>query len=97
MQVNSAQDYLTRYKNRVLAKGFVAIPAPQARRTNTLFTSVLANSAAQRERQVFPQASAAGSVPGGVSYTSDCCVSSLNLPVFIDNGFLRFNVIPPLS
>lgn len=97
MQVNSAQDYLTRYKNRVLAKGFIEIPTPQSRRTNTMFTSVLANSAAQRERQVFPQASAWGSVPGGVTYTSQCCLTSFRLPAFVDRGVVRFNVIPPLS
>lgn len=97
MQVNSAQDYLTRYKNRVIARTFIQIPTPQSRRTNTLFTSVLSNSAAQRERSVFPQASAWGSVPGGVSYASLCCLSSFRLPAFVDQGIVRYNVIPPLS
>jgi hypothetical protein len=75
MQVNSAQDFLTKYKRRVLAKSYGANPPEQKDKTNALFLSVEANAATQRERFVTPAVSAWGSAPGGATYSSDCCLT----------------------
>lgn len=75
MQVNSAQDYLTRYKRRVLAKSYASTPPEQKNKTNTLYTSVEANGATLRERFVLPAVSAWGGVPGTATFSSDCCLT----------------------
>ena len=75
MQVNSAQDALTKYKRRVLAKSYAANPPEQKDKTNALYLSVEANAATQRERFVTPTASAWGGVPGTATFSSDCCLT----------------------
>lgn len=70
MQVNSAQDYLTQYKRRIIAKQFTSDPGPANRRNNTIYTSLVANGATQRVRFVVPLC------PGGASYSSQCCVGT---------------------
>lgn len=75
MQVNSAQDYLTKYKRRVLSRAYAANPPEQKDKTNSLYTSVEANAATQRERFIVPTASAWGGVPGTATYSSDCCLT----------------------
>ena len=75
MQVNSAQDFLTKYKRRVLAKSYNSTPPEQKDKTNALFLSVEANAATQRERFVSPAVSAWGGVPGTATYSSDCCLT----------------------
>ena len=75
MQVNSAQDALTKYKRRVLAKSYAVTPPEQKDKTNTLYTSVVANGATQYERFVTPTASAWGGVPGTATFSSDCCLT----------------------
>ena len=70
MQVNSAQDYLTSYKRRVIAKQYVSNPGPANRRNNTIYTSLVANKAGQRIRFVVPV------YPYGASYSSRCCVGT---------------------
>lgn len=75
MQVNSAQDYLTKYKRRVLARSYAAIPPERKNMTNALYTSVEANAATQRERFVIPAVSAWGGVPGTATFSSDCCLT----------------------
>ena len=75
MQVNSAQDYLTKYKRRVLARSYGATPPEQKNKTNTLYMSVEANAATQRERFVTSAVSAWGGAPGGATYSSDCCLT----------------------
>jgi hypothetical protein len=75
MQVNSTQDWLTRYKRRIIARTINADPNPQARQTNAIYTSIIANGATQRERFVAPFQGANGGSSGGAVYTSDCCVS----------------------
>lgn len=103
MQVNSAQDWLTMKKRQIIAKTYHTTPPPQSRKHNTVFLSVMANNASQRERLVVPQVSGWGSVPGGVSYSNLCCLSngSSTAPgVFTTTttqGIVRFNIIPPLS
>lgn len=75
MQVNSAQDYLTKTKRRILARSYAAIPPEQKDKTNSLFLSVEANAATQRERFILPMVSAWGGVPGTATFSSDCCLT----------------------
>jgi hypothetical protein len=100
MQVNSAQDYLTSRKRQIIAATYQSIAdPPQNRRTNEMYTSVVANAAQQRERFVAPFQGANGGRIGGATYTSRCCLAStpLALGIVVDSGVVRFNVIPPLS
>jgi len=76
MQVNSAQDWLTRHKNRILARTINVDPSPQSRESNTLYTSLIANGATQRQRFVAPFQGARGGASGGATYSSDCCLSN---------------------
>ena len=94
MQVNSAQDYLTKYKRRVLAKSF---NPPQELRSNTLYTSVTANRATQRERFVAAFQGANGGASGGATYSSVCCALATELSGTVLHSVVRFNVIPALS
>jgi hypothetical protein len=75
MQVNSAQDYLTKTKRRILARSYAAIAPEQKNKTNALYLSVEANAATQRERFVLPAVSAWGGVPGTATFSSDCCLT----------------------
>ena len=75
MQVNSAQDALTKYKRRVLARSYNTNPPEQKDKTNSLYVSVVANGATQRERFVTSAVSAPGGVPGGATFSSDCCLT----------------------
>jgi hypothetical protein len=71
MQVNSAQDYLTAQKRRIVAAQFAQDPPPAHRKYNYVYLSVLANKETQYNKVPYPQtlSLAAGSVPGGV-YTN---------------------------
>lgn len=71
MQVNSAQDYLTAQKRRVIAAAFAITPHPTQRRYNYDYVSMLANKATQYNKVAYPQtlSLSAGSTPGGV-YTA---------------------------
>jgi hypothetical protein len=71
MQVNSAQDYLTAQKRRIVAANFAPDPQPAHRRYNYVYVSMLANKATQYNKVAYPQTLnlVAGSVPGGV-YTA---------------------------
>lgn len=71
MQVNSAQDYLTAQKRRIVAATFATAPPPAQRRYNYVYLSMLANKETQYNKVAYPQtlSLAAGSVPGGV-YTN---------------------------
>jgi hypothetical protein len=68
MQVNSAQDYLTAQKRRIVSANFAANPPARQRKYNYVYLSVLANKATQYNKVPYPQpiGLAAGSVPGGV-------------------------------
>jgi hypothetical protein len=73
MQVNSAQDYLTRYKRRIIAATFYSTPPEQKDKTNGVFLSAMANNAQVRQRHQAPTVvSAWGGVPGGAAYFSLC-------------------------
>jgi len=71
MQVNSAQDYLTAQKRRIVAANFAPNPQPAQRRYNYVYLSMLANKATQYDKVAYPQSLSltAGSVPGG-AYTA---------------------------
>jgi len=80
MQVNSAQDYLTAQKRRIVAATFATAPPPPQRRYNFTALSVIANKATQYNKVPYPQTISlapggltsatgvfvGGSVPGGV-------------------------------
>ena len=83
MQVNSAQDYLTAQKRRIVAATFTQDPPPAHRRYNYVYVSLLANKASIYDRTPYPQnlSLAAGSRPGlayvtaGVRPTiNTCCI-----------------------
>jgi hypothetical protein len=105
MQVNSAQDWLTRYKNRVLARIINVDPSPQSRESNTLYTSLIANGATQRQRFVAPFQGARGGASGGATYSSDCCLSNNatgafgTFQVITDRGIVPYNgrSVQPMS
>jgi hypothetical protein len=94
MQVNSTQDWLTRQKRRILAKSF---NLPQEGKTNSVYTSVEANQATQRERFVVPFQGAGGGRIGGATYSSECCTLSGAFTGTAQHSVVRFNVIPALS
>jgi len=99
MQVNSAQDWLTKYKRRVLAKSTNGAPPPQSRRTNELFTSLEANGATTRERFVAPFQGAQGGASGGATFSSECCPVTLPFAVTVNRGVVPYNgrSVQPLS
>lgn len=74
MQVNSAQDYLSYQKRRIIAATFTQNPPPPHRRYNYVVTAVLGNKAAGYNRFVGPATLAPGTTPGGKTITSTCCV-----------------------
>lgn len=75
MQVNSAQDYLTNQKRKIIARSLAVAPPPQKRRTNTMFVGVLANEAQQYTRFVGGVGiNTLGPATLGRTYSSDCCV-----------------------
>ena len=88
MQVNSAQDYLTAQKRRIVSSHFVQDPPPAHRRYNYVITSVQANKASRYERTPYPQtlSLAPRSTPGLVYVTAGqrptvngCCLASGSL------------------
>jgi hypothetical protein len=99
MQVNSAQDWLTKKKRRVISKSIAVAPPPQSQRTNALYTSIEANGATQRERFVAPFQGARGGASGGATYSSDCCAVTLPFTVTNNRGVVPYNgrSIQPLS
>jgi len=85
MQVNSAQDYLTAQKRRIVAAQFTQDPAPAHRKYNYVYLSVLANKATRYEKTPYPQnlSLAPGTVPGLAYVTAGqrptvngCCIAA---------------------
>jgi hypothetical protein len=76
VQINSAQDYLSQTKKRIIAATFQSRPPPATRRYNYVYTAVQANKAAQFVRKFVPgQVYNVNSVAlGGVQYTNMCCL-----------------------
>jgi len=93
MQVNSAQDWVTKQKRRILAK------TSSTERSNATYLSAVANGATQRERFVAPFQGAWGGASGGASYSSDCCLTSAFFQVRTDRGVVPYTgrSIQPLS
>ena len=99
MQVNSAQDWLTKYKRRVITKSVPLAPPPQSQRTNEMFASIEANQATSRERFVAPFQGAWGGASGGATYSSECCAVTLPFSVTNNRGVVPYNgrSVQPLS
>jgi hypothetical protein len=99
MQVNSTQDWLTKYKRRIVAKSIAIAPPPQSQRTNELYASLEANAATQRERFVAPFQGAWGGASGGATYSSECCVVANPFPITLSRGVVPFTgrSVQPLS
>ena len=99
MQVNSAQDWLTKYKRRVISKSIAVAPPPQSQRTNAVYTSIEANGATLRERFVAPFQGAWGGASGGATYSSDCCTVANPFPITISRGVVPYNgrSVQPMS
>jgi hypothetical protein len=77
MQVNSAQDYLTNQKRKIIARSLAVAPPPQKRRSNTQYIGVLANKSQQYTRFVAGVGiNTVGPATLGKTYSSDCCVPS---------------------
>jgi hypothetical protein len=75
MQVNSAQDYLTNQKRKIIAKSLAVASPPQKRRNNTMYIGVIANEAQQYTRFVGGVGiNTLGPATLGKTYSSDCCV-----------------------
>ena len=75
MQVNSAQDWLTRRKRQIVAATYHSTPPPQSRKYNYVFISAMANGANQRQRFIIPP-NPGLSTNAGATYSSLCCLSS---------------------
>lgn len=73
MQVNSAQDYLTKVKQRIVARTYVQNPPSPKNRVASNYTMVVANEARLRERFIVPLQP--GIARPATLYTSFCCVS----------------------
>jgi hypothetical protein len=77
MQVNSAQDWLTRRKRQIIAKTFYTSTPAQENKLPSTFLSVMGNNATTRERFILPTVSAWGSVPGTATFTNFCTGCSM--------------------
>ncbi len=103
MQINSAQDYLTKYKQRIIARTYHVTPPPQSRKYNYVYTAAVANGAQQRERFVAAFQGANGGRIGGATFSNLCCLNEGQTAapgVFstrTTQGIVRYNVIPPIS
>ena len=78
MQVNSAQDYLTAQKRRIVAATLTQDPPPAHRRYNYVYISVLGNEASVYDKVAYPQtlSLAPSSVPGGVYLSTGALVTT---------------------
>jgi len=105
MQVNSAQDWLTKHKRRIIARSININPQPLSRENNSIYLSAIANGATQRERFVAPFQGAIGGASGGATYSSDCCLSNNatgafgTFQVITDHGVVPYNgrSVQPMS
>lgn len=77
MQVNSAQDYLTNQKRRIIAKSLSSSPPPQKQRSNGQYIEVIANKSERYTRFVGGVGiNTSGPATLGATYSSSCCVPS---------------------
>lgn len=82
MQVNSAQDYLTRKKRQIVASTFYSTPPEQKNKFNSVYLSTVANNATTRQRFILPIVSAWGGVPGTATFSNFCtnCETATGAP-----------------
>ena len=82
MQVNSAQDYLTRRKRQIIASTFYSTPPEQKDKTNGVYLATTANNATIRQILHVPAPSAPGDSPGGITVTNWCtgCSAAAGTP-----------------
>ena len=71
MQVNSAQDYTTALKRRVVAATYISNPPPLKRRNNTVYTSLLAHKAGGIRLFALPH------YPYSEQTSTTCCVAKV--------------------
>ena len=72
MQVNSAQDWLTLKKRQLISSTYSSTPPEQQNKTNSVYTSTVANRATIRQVLHVPSVSAWGDAPGGITITNWC-------------------------
>lgn len=100
MQVNSAQDYLTKVKKSVIAKSYYTTPPQQKDKINSVYTAVEGNAATQYDEfkpPINPGVTAANTAP---IITSLCCSGSVVPGVFsvVNNkNVVRIQDIKPMS
>ena len=97
MQVNSAQDWLTKQKRRILAKSMNVATPPQSQRTNALVASLEANGATQRERFVAPFQGARGGASGGATFSTECCPVTLPFRVTNNRSVVPYSSVQSMS
>jgi hypothetical protein len=103
MQVNSAQDYLTRYKRRVIASTVYSTPPEQKNKTNGVYLATVANNATVRQVLHVPTPSGWGDAPGGITVTSWCvgCEAAPGAPgtfqVINTKGVLTRQALRPIG
>jgi len=76
MQVNSAQDWLTKTKRKILARNINTDPPAPSEKSYATYLSAVVNGATQRERFVAPFQGARGGASGGATYSSECCLTN---------------------
>jgi len=77
MQVNSAQDYLTRYKRNIIAKTYTADPPAGKNKIPSTYLSLKANAASQYQLTVAAACRGNNTCSQlGETTTSHCCSQS---------------------
>lgn len=92
MQVNSAQDYLTKVKKSVIAKSYYTTPPQQKDKLNSVYTAVEGNNATQIDKFKPPINPGVTAANTGVITTNLCCSGSVVPGVFSvvnNNNILR--------
>jgi len=94
MQVNSAQDYLTRRKRQLIAKSYYTLPPPQAKRYNSVYTAVAANNATQYQRVIVPANFGTTARVTATSFDNWCCSNTSGVPgVFATKNERNFQTL----
>jgi len=94
------QDYVTRKKRQIIAATYSTTPPPQHQKFPSVYRSVVANQATQRERFVIPTVSAWGGVPGTATFSSECVNCIVTQPTTVntkDSNILRRDIALPMS
>ena len=100
MQVNSAQDYLTKVKKSVIAKSYYTTPPQQKDKLNSVYTAVEGNAATQYDEFKPPINPGVTAANTPLIITSLCCSGSVVPGVFsvVNNkNVVRIQDIKPMS